>query len=666
MALALVHWKLQVMTRILALVVPIYLSLIGIAAAQDAERLSRAMDLLRAEKWTEAARQAGKSGSINRDIVEWHRLREGLGSDREIMAFLERRPDWPGLPYLRRRGELPIAEADTVTILQYYAKSRPQTAEGALSLARALIATGKRGDGEAEAVLAWRTMPMGGGLQAQFLEDFGRVLKRHHAARLNRMLWDGHRTSARGMLPLVNAGQRKLAEARIALQERTPGVDAKIEAVPGRLSNDPGLAYDRFRWRDAKKRREDSIVLMLERSDSAKDLGEPEKWSRRRRDLARQDMRDGNNRRAYRLAARHHMTPDAGYAYSDLEWLAGYIALRKLGDAKTAARHFERFAESVQSPISQGRAGYWRGRAYEAMGQVAAAQSAYSEAAGFQSSFYGLLAAERIGRPFDPALANPPAVPSWRKAAFLKSSVAQAGLLLLSAGELDLAERFLTHLTESLDDAEAQQIGQMALDLNEPHLALMIAKRAARTGLVLPGAYFPLHGLSDRKLPMAKEMSLAIARRESEFDFKVISGAGARGLMQVMPATAKKVAGDLGILSEHSTSRLTRDWRYNAQLGANYLAELAAEFDGNVIMMAAGYNAGPGRPVTWMGRYGDPRDGTPDIVDWIEHIPFNETRNYVMRVSESLPVYRARLGKTALPIPFSHELIGSTLRAFAP
>jgi soluble lytic murein transglycosylase len=136
--------------------------------------------------------------------------------------------------------------------------------------------------------------------------------------------------------------------------------------------------------------------------------------------------------------------------------------------------------------------------------------------------------------------------------------------------------------------------------------------------------------------------------------------------MQVMPATAKKVAGDLGILSEHSTSRLTRDWRYNAQLGANYLAELAAEFDGNVIMMAAGYNAGPGRPVTWMGRYGDPRDGTPDIVDWIEHIPFNETRNYVMRVSESLPVYRARLGKTALPIPFSHELIGSTLRAFAP
>ena len=165
---------------------------------------------------------------------------------------------------------------------------------------------------------------------------------------------------------------------------------------------------------------------------------------------------------------------------------------------------------------------------------------------------------------------------------------------------------------------------------------------------------------------MAPEMTLAIARRESEFDPVVVSGAGARGLMQVMPATARTVASSLGIMAQHSTGRLLTDWRYNAKLGANYLADLAGEFDGNVVMMSAGYNAGPGRPVRWMERFGDPRRGGMDIVDWIEHIPFNETRNYVMRVTESLPVYRARLGKSALPVPFTQELVGSTLRAFAP
>ena len=194
----------------------------------------------------------------------------------------------------------------------------------------------------------------------------------------------------------------------------------------------------------------------------------------------------------------------------------------------------------------------------------------------------------------------------------------------------------------------------------------MIAKRAATEGVVLPAAYYPMHPVADMRLPMAEEMVLAIARRESEFDPVVVSGAGARGLMQVMPATAKLVAQELGILSGHKTPRLTADWQYNAKLGANYLAKLAADFDGNVVMMAAGYNAGPNRPISWMERYGNPLRGEVDMIDWIETIPFSETRNYVMRVTESLPVYRARLGKPPLPIPFSRELTGSTLAAFAP
>jgi soluble lytic murein transglycosylase len=658
---------MQVITRILPLLALFCAGISHPASAQQGRQLDDALELMRVSKWEEAAAAAGPEAGIARDVIEWHRLREGFGSADDVTEFLDRRPDWPGLALLRRRSEAAIAGAGTGTVLAFYAAEPPQTAEGVLSYARALTATGKRGDAEAALVAAWRTMAMGEAIQKAYLADHKDLLKPHHGARLDRLLWDGHQVSSRRMLPLVSEDQRKLAEARIALQARAPGVDAKIEAVPQALQGAAGLAYDRFAWRDANRRQEDAITLMLATSGSGDSLGEPRKWARRRSDLARQDMRDRNFSRAYRLAAQHHMTPDAGYAYSDLEWLAGYIALQKLGDPATAAAHFERFLTSVATPISIGRGGYWLGRAYAAMGDADQAHAAYARGAEYQTSFYGLLAAEELGRPFDPALTAPPTMPDWRSAAFLNSSVTQAALLMLSAGETALAERFLTHLVESLGPVESRQLGAMAVEMNQPHLAVMIAKRAARQGVELQGAYYPLHPVAAEELPMAREMTLAIARRESEFDPVVVSHAGARGLMQVMPATARNVAGELGIQANHTTARLTADWKYNAKLGANYLAGLAGTFAGNVVMVSAGYNAGPHRPEAWMERYGDPRGmDIVTMVDWIEHIPFNETRNYVMRVTESLPVYRARLGKDPLPKPFSQELTGSTLYAFAP
>ncbi len=657
------------MTRILSFLAVVILSsvlIVHTARADAVADLRAALAEMRKGNWNEALSAAGSRGSVARDIIVWHWLRQGFGGSGDVLVFLERRPDWPGLAWLRRKSEPAFTNADPDRVLKFYAVLPPQTAEGALNHAVALMAKGRRGEAEAEIVIAWRTMAMGSGLQKDYLENFAKLLKPHHEARLDRLLWDGHLISSKRMLPLVSADQRKLAEARIALQKREPGVDGKIAAVPKALMDSPGLAFDRFVWRDKKELDDSAIELMLARSDSPETLGEPDKWAEGRRRLARLEMRNGTAMRAYDIAANHHMTPEMGYGYADLEWLSGFLALRRLGDPATAVRHFQNFSGAVQSPISKGRGGYWLGRAYAELGNAEKAHQAYAEGAKYQTSFYGLLAAEQIGRPFDNDLANPRRAPHWKQAAFAESSVLEAGMLLLRAGERDLAERFLTHLVESLGPVEAVQLGDLVLELNEQHLAVMIAKRAATAGLVLPAAYFPVHPVADLGLPMAKEMTLAIARRESEFDPIVISGAGARGLMQVMPATAKLVAKDLGILSGHKTLRLTSDWKYNAKLGANYLSGLAEDFNGNIVMMAAGYNAGPRRPITWMKRYGDPRSGQIDIVDWIETIPFNETRNYVMRVAESLPVYRARLGKPALPLPFSQELIGSTLLAFAP
>ncbi len=657
------------MTRILSFLAVVILSSVlnvHTARADAVADLRAALAEMRKGNWNEALSAAGSRGSVARDIIVWHWLRQGFGGSGDVLVFLERRPDWPGLAWLRRKSEPAFTNADPDRVLKFYAVLPPQTAEGALNHAVALMAKGRRGEAEAEIVIAWRTMAMGSGLQKDYLENFAKLLKPHHEARLDRLLWDGHLISSKRMLPLVSADQRKLAEARIALQKREPGVDGKIAAVPKALMDSPGLAFDRFVWRDKKELDDSAIELMLARSDSPETLGEPDKWAEGRRRLARLEMRNGTAMRAYDIAANHHMTPEMGYGYADLEWLSGFLALRRLGDPATAVRHFQNFSGAVQSPISKGRGGYWLGRAYAELGNAEKAHEAYAEGAKYQTSFYGLLAAEQIGRPFDNDLANPRRAPHWKQADFAESSVLEAGMLLLRAGERDLAERFLTHLVESLGPVEAVQLGDLVLELNEQHLAVMIAKRAATAGLVLPAAYFPVHPVADLGLPMAKEMTLAIARRESEFDPIVISGAGARGLMQVMPATAKLVAKDLGILSGHKTLRLTSDWKYNAKLGANYLSGLAEDFNGNIVMMAAGYNAGPRRPITWMKRYGDPRSGQIDIVDWIETIPFNETRNYVMRVAESLPVYRARLGKPALPLPFSQELIGSTLLAFAP
>jgi len=326
-----------------------------------------------------------------------------------------------------------------------------------------------------------------------------------------------------------------------------------------------------------------------------------------------------------------------------------------LNDPAKALEHFKAHQGAVVTPISRGRAGYWIGRTQEALGNAKAAKASYVQGAEYQSSFYGLLAAERGGIAFDESLAGAAALPDWREASFMGSTVFQAAVLALQAGALTVSERFFTHLTESLSPLEAAQLGQVAIDLNEPHIAVMIGKRAASGGVTIPAPYYALHDLAKSAHPIETEFALAIARRESEFDPVVVSGAGARGLMQVMPATAKNVASELGV--DYAKEKLTSDWRYNAQLGTAYLARLKKQFGGNPVMISAGYNAGPGRPVRWMEVYGDPRKGEIDVVDWIEHIPFRETRNYAMRVTESLPIYRARLGQEPLPIPFSKELI---------
>jgi soluble lytic murein transglycosylase len=621
------------------------------AAASEAASLSAAMSAVRTEDWERAAAAARGAGQVGQDIVLWHQLRAGDGDFDQAVDFLARNPDWPGIDLLRRRSEgaAPYGRRPD-DVLAFFADNPPQTGSGAIALAAAYEAQGRKADAEALIVRAWRTLPMTTGDEGSILQRYGALVRPHHEARLDMLLWQGEAAAAERLLPRVSEGWQKLARARLALRAEAPGVDTLIAAIPASLAGDPGLAFERYQWRARKGRNAEAIDLAL--SLDSDSLGRPAAWADWRGPLARWAIREGRPREAYRVASRHGLTEGSDYA--ELEWLAGYVALTRLDDPETALRHFQRFRVAVASPISMGRAGYWEGRAEEALGDAEGAAQAYAFGAEHQTSFYGLLAAEKAGIPMDPALMGKIEYPDWRTAPFATSSVFAAATLLHDAGEEDLAERFLAHLAEGQDEVGVGQLVDFALSLNEPHLALMIAKRAAEQGIVVPKGYYPLVnlGVTDPRVPL--ELALAIARRESEFDPDVMSSVGARGLMQVMPATAQEVATRLAI--DFDDRRLLTDPVYNATIGKAYLAELIDTFGHNYVLVSAAYNAGPSRPVRWMSERGDPRAGEIDVVEWIESIPFTETRNYVMRVMESLPVYRARLTGQVQPIRLSEEL----------
>ena len=640
---------MQVLKPLLGVVLAFGLSSPALPA--DPAKFSVVLDAL-AQRDYPLARDiaSGLRDQVALDIVTWHQLRAGQGRWSDHADFLTRNPDWPGLVLMRQKAEgVMPGDLSADEKVRFFRAGAPQTGRGAL-----LLASAKGGEaGRNEIVRAWRTLRLSEAEQAGFLQSYGETLKPHHWTRLDNMLWRGETKQAEAMLSLVGKDQATLATARIGLRRNVDGVDALIKAVPKALAGDAGLAYERFAWRMRKDRYDDSEELISERSKSAASLGRPEEWSNRRRLLARRAMREGRVRTAYNLASQHFLTE--GNDYADLEWLAGYIALTYLNDPSRAVAHFERFRLAVETPISLGRAGYWMGRAYEAAGNSSAAKSAYGFGAAYQSSFYGQLAAERARLPVDPGMASPARLPDWKGRSFETSTPIKAARLLRDAGDHLLMQRFLLHVQEGLDSQDSAALAHMALDMDRPFAAVQIAKRVARTGMILPDAYYPVADTMRRRLPVAQELANAIARQESELNPFAISPAGAQGLMQLMPATARKVAEDVGV--DYSLARLTQDPAYNTQLGTQYLAQMMLRYDGSVILAAVAYNAGPHRADRWIKEYGDPRRPDVDALWWIENIPYRETRNYVMRVMESLHVYRMRISGKPSAIGL-HQLLG--------
>jgi soluble lytic murein transglycosylase len=574
---------------------------------------------------------------------------------------LKQNSDWPGLPYLRKRSEKSFLNAPDDQILAFFEIGKPQTGLGSLVYALAL----KRDDQKFKAGLvaqaAWADQSMNKATTLEIFENFRTNLLPFKDNRFEFLLWEKDKASLNAMSFLLSDIQKAVADTVFSLYANKKNVSSKINSLPPKWKKHPVVMHARFEWRLRNNLRESALQVLENYSKSARYLAQPSKWAERREILARDLMYSKQYTKAYSISSNHYL--EEGDTYAVLEWLSGYLALEKLNNAELALNHFKNFLVSVDAPISLGRGFYWLGRTYEKQGKMDVAQQIYQIGADRWETYYGLLAAEKVGRTVDIAVLNTSHSNPWRKASFSNGSVFKAALLLFSANQEVLAERFLTHLTETLSDENILRLVNFLEENKKSHELVMVAKRAASQSKVFPRPYFALHPVADIPQRIPPEMTLAIARRESEFYPKVASPVGALGMMQVMPKTAKEVAKRLGL--KFSSERMLSDWKYNAKIGVAYLEELSERYEGNPILMAVAYNAGPSRADRWIELLGDPRSPKVDLVQWVESIPFEETRNYVMRVSESLPNYKVRLNKNP-PNSFYFYLKGSGFLPLAP
>jgi len=586
------------------------------------------------------------SDPLARKIVDWRLLTKndsGASFD-EIAEFIRDNPDWPWTFILLERAEAAIPrDLPPHEVLSWFETYPPRSLEGIERQIVALEEVGRIEEAKALARRTWASDDVSARAEKRFFERFGKWLEpADHMARVDTFLWKQHTNTATrliGEYPLP-PGAKPVLQARVQLLRgggpgRNAG-DKLFSAVPDDRRQDPGLLFAEARWHRTNDRNDEAINVL---SMAPADPLHAAQWWRERHIMARRMLFEEHDpRTAYALARDHRVAEGADFV--EAEWTAGWIALRHLDDPEAAFLHFNRVFVSSGTPISLSRGAYWLGRAAEAMGNRGWATQWYAEAARHGTAFYGQAAAARLDTQAI-ELAPAPVVEEDLRASLATRELARAARIAGQAGRDDLTYYFLTALRLASDNAaELQLAADTAMELNQPNVAVRVGKDAARKGIVLVGAAFPDVPLAEIDLDHAVVRGLI--RQESEFNARAISPAGARGLMQLMPATAKRVARSLG--ERYSRNRLTSDPDYNIRLGTAYLKQMLERYDGMAPMALAAYNAGPHRVDRWIEIYGDPRDPSVDMIDWIEAIPYGETRNYVQRVLESMQVYRSLAG----------------------
>jgi soluble lytic murein transglycosylase len=617
------------------------------ARSQSAAAAGRiAVAHAQAGRWAEAEAAAQAAHPLIRKLVAWIRLQSrGSGAPTaEIAAFALAHPEWPAQDALARRTEEALAnEPNDALALQWFAARAPRTLEGYGRLAEALARAGE--DARAAEVLriGWAEAPGDALAEPAFLGRYGAQLgPDQHWRRFDRLSLAREPGSAARTVPFLDPARQGIAAARLdyAADRADADTPSRAAAAPG----DAGLAFERARWLRRRDRDGEAAAAW----DGAPRPSSAEAgrvfWSERQV-LARRLLRLGDARAAYAVAAGHGMA-EGGEARGEAEFLAGFVALRRLGDPAAAERHFARVGEGSRSAITRARSFFWQGAAAAAQSKASRAGERFAAAAAFPVAFYGQLASLALGEDGAALAARINRVPSplAREPGAAIAEIAAMPAALAEIGEGRRARAFFLRMEElAADPAEKAWVVRHASRSGSADHAVWVARRAGVAGVMMPAEGWPapygLHPLGPGAEPEPGLVN-AVTRQESNFDAEAISSANARGLMQLLPATAQAVAKALGL--RHRTPMLLDDPSHNMRLGLGYLEQMLNRFGGALPLAVAAYNAGPARVEEWLGTLGDPRGVDVAMLDWMEMIPFNETRNYVQRVIENMPVYRAR------------------------
>jgi soluble lytic murein transglycosylase len=617
------------------------------------------MGLMRIGNWPAADAAAAQiPDPVARKLVLFFRLlAPNAASLGEISGFLADSPDWPQRATLARRRDDALAnEPDDTAVLSVCDHPAPAppvaTAAARLRCAEAFGRAGRNGAATDMIRRAWVDGPSDPAWESAFMQRWGATIRREdQMRRFDRLAWSDVAGARRQALRL-DAADRPLAEARIALKSG----DASALALAGVLSPaqraTPGIVLEQARWLRRAGREDEALALWKDAGAAAERAAPAERialfWEERNA-LARQRLREGDNAGAYALASGHARYPAEQAA--DAEFLAGFVALRRLNDAASAALHFAALLPISRAAQTLSRAHYWLARAAAARGDADGAKAESELAAAWPSTYYGQLAvlgasagpgdpvhlAERITQQIDP-----PADPE-QAVAFAGRELSRAAALLVAWGEPGRAAGFLLRLADIVPDPTDRTLNaRLAGGFGLADVAVAISRRAGRDGVMLLQTGWPVAVEVPPDAGVDPALVLGVIRQESSFDTSTVSPAGARGLMQLMPATAAETAKQLGL--PVAIPALLTDQTYNMQLGTAFLRGLLTRYGGAIPLAVAGYNAGPGRVADWLSANGDPRAAETDVVDWIELISIGETRNYVQRVIENTVIYRAKLG----------------------
>lgn len=598
------------------------------------------------KKWKAASNKAVKAKSaLPAKLVRWMQIVDPQKDVpfQEIAAFIAHNSDWPRQSVLQRRAEEAMTEdIPAESILKWFAGRQPVSANGHIMLTNALTQLGRTQEVAEQVRRSWKDVNFGREQARQFYRRYKKYLTyQDHIDRLDRLLWEGRYYPARRMLPYVKKDWQRLAEARLALRRMRGGVDRAIARLPKKFENHPGLLFERMRWRRIKGRYSGARELLFQAPEV---IPFPHIWWKQRSVMARQAVRAGHYSEAYRMIEKHGL--EKGAKFADAEWLAGWIKLRFLQEPAVALKHFTNLYEAVSYPISKARGAYWIARAMDDLGRKDESKKWFETAAQYPTAYYGQLAAERLGLRPDISV-NEKAQPNRQeRIVFEQSELVDVVHLMKRMGERDHMRSFIYQLnTMSTTAGWRTLVAELSIKSGRPDLAVYVGKKALREGHGVIEATYPL--LEEKLMRKTPEAALVhgVVRQESAFYEKAISRAGARGLMQLMPRTAYRLAKQKNY--KYSRKKLTSNPKMNVWLGSEYLDVLLKKFDGSYVLTLSSYNAGPHRSRQWIKEFGDPRTDDPDyVIDWVEQIPFDETRNYVQRVLENIQVYRYRLKTT--------------------